>query len=146
MWMLDSEGGFNHFSSPPQMAGLLLDPSQISHAYTPDFSKIPASGFAFRILFKHSHDGRGFSYARRLSALRKVWGKDFVIIAIGHILPDQAALCFRSGFDQILVEDALVARHGLQAWREALLRVVPAQYFVQGEDQQEIWRQRRQSA
>jgi uncharacterized protein (DUF934 family) len=114
MWLLEAKGGFSRhddFDGGTEIPGA-------GPAVVPD---TPVA----TIRFGGQADGRGFSTANRLRAL----GYAGRLVAAGPLIPDQARHAVQSGFDAILVEDALVARHGEEAWRTALERALPEIYL-----------------
>ena len=114
MWLLEASGGFARHEAvdlgtevPGQGSGV-----------------VPETAVA-TVRFAAQADGRGFSTANRLRAL----GYAGRLVAAGPLIPDQARHAVQSGFDAILVEDALVARHGEETWRTALERALPELYM-----------------
>ncbi|WP_341861095.1 DUF934 domain-containing protein [Gymnodinialimonas sp. 57CJ19] len=65
-----------------------------------------------RVGFPSSHDGRGFTLAKRLRAM----GYTGRLRADGHVLADQYAMARRSGFDEVAIDDALAARQPQDQW------------------------------
>ena len=90
--------------------------------------------------FPSSHDGRGFSFARRV---RRERGEGVRIIATGNLLPDQARMAFQCGFSEIHLTDALVERRGEVAWRTATTTAPDALYTKSGKAPS-IWDARHQ--
>ena len=84
-------------------------------------------------------DGGGFSEA---TLARRV-EPDAHIVAKGALIPDQARLVFQSGVDEILLDDAQLARYGETSWRQALSRSVTSLYAARGvsrlEEKEPIW-------
>jgi len=64
------------------------------------------------IEFPSSHDGRGFSLARRLRRL----GYDGELRARGQVIADQFAHALACGFDAVEIDDALAARQPEEQW------------------------------
>ncbi len=89
-------------------------------------------------------DGRGLSIARYLRVNSRYEG---ILRATGNVIPDQLQALFQLGFDEVLVGDVNLAKHGEQDWREAndwFIKnqpLLPA-YHESGGDQQSIWRAR----
>lgn len=65
-----------------------------------------------RIGFPNFADGRGFSLGRRLRDL----GFRGRLRAAGWLLPDQKGHASACGFNEIEIDDALLGRHGVEAW------------------------------
>ncbi|EPX82700.1 Uncharacterized protein putative in bacteria [Rubellimicrobium thermophilum DSM 16684] len=65
-----------------------------------------------RIRFPVFADGRGFSHARDLRRC----GYAGRLRAAGHVLADQYAMCRRSGFDEVEIDEALAARQPQDQW------------------------------
>jgi uncharacterized protein (DUF934 family) len=86
-------------------------------ALVPAFGRIALMAVAFPAF----SDGRGFSLAQRLRGL----GYTGWLRARGHLLPDQYAYARACGFDEIEIDDALLARQGTEPWRRAAARVAP---------------------
>lgn len=59
-----------------------------------------ASGATIAIRFLKFSDGRGFTQARRL---RTEFEFDGALVAVGHIIPDQADYLRRCGFSHVLI-------------------------------------------
>jgi uncharacterized protein (DUF934 family) len=79
-----------------------------------------ASGVAaVRIEFPSFADGRGFSLAAQLRRA----GFDGLLRARGHLISDQYPMAVRSGFDEVEISNALLARQPVELWAEALRRV-----------------------
>lgn len=114
MWLLESDGMFARHETIDR--GTEIDPA------TP--AALPQT-LAATVSFAGQADGRGFSAANRLRAM----GFTGRLVAAGPLIPDQARHAFQSGFDAILVDDARVARHGEQAWANALRPAVPELYM-----------------
>ena len=66
-----------------------------------------------RIPFPSSHDGRGFSLARRLRNL----GYRGRLQAAGHVISDQFHHALACGFDEVAISDELAARQPESHWR-----------------------------
>ncbi|MEZ5824108.1 MAG: DUF934 domain-containing protein [Geminicoccaceae bacterium] len=66
-----------------------------------------------RIPFPSSHDGRGFSLARRLRHL----GYCGRLQAAGHVISDQFRYALACGFDEVAISDELAARQPEAHWR-----------------------------
>ena len=90
--------------------------------------------------FPSSHDGRGFSFARRI---RRERGPGVRIIATGNLIPDQARMAFQCGFSEIHLTDSLVERHGEGAWRRAV-EVAPDALYTKSGKALSIWDARHQ--
>lgn len=84
-------------------------------------------------------DGCGFSEA----TLARRAEPDAHIVAKGELIPDQARMAFQSGVDEILLDDAQLARYGEASWRQALSSSVTSLYAARGvsrlEEQTSIW-------
>jgi uncharacterized protein (DUF934 family) len=65
-----------------------------------------------RVRFPAFADGRGFSHARDL----RRYGFFGRLRAAGHVLADQYAMCRRSGFDEVEIDEALAARQPEDQW------------------------------
>lgn len=81
------------------------DPEQV----LPEFDRIDL----IRIPFPSSHDGRGFSLARRLRNL----GYRGRLRAEGHVISDQLRYALECGFDEIEISDDLARRQPESHWR-----------------------------
>ena len=114
MWLLESTGAFAHHETVDAGAELLAS-EPVALPDTP----------VATVRFGAQTDGRGFSAAARLRGL----GYAGRLVAAGPLIPDQAREAFQCGFDAILVEDALVARHGEESWRNALKNALPEIYL-----------------
>lgn len=119
MWIFHASGTLERIEDVP--VTITLDPEAADNDAVPAGTNQPVA-----INFKSFADGRGFSLARRL---RKKHGAGLTLIAIGHVLPDQARHAFQSGFDQILISDNEFARYGRQAWDAALQNAVGTLYL-----------------
>ena len=139
MWILSEKGA--QFTQAQNAA---LAQTKRVDAGEPDLSLAP--GHVIEINFPSSADGRGFSLARRL---RRIHGAEAHLVATGHLLPDQARMGLQCGFDEIWLEDDLVARHGQAAWREAIQNAVTDLYVTNTADRlagSAGWDQRHQDA
>lgn len=119
MWIFHASGTLERIDEAP--ATITLDPEAADNDTVPAGTNLPVA-----ITFKSFADGRGFSLARRL---RQAHGADITLVAIGHVLPDQARHAFQSGFDQILISDNEMDRYGRQAWDAALQNAVGTLYL-----------------
>lgn len=119
MWIFHASGTLERIDEAP--ATITLDPEAADNDTVPAGTNQPVA-----ITFKSFADGRGFSLARRL---RETHRAGLTLIAIGHVLPDQARHAFQSGFDQILISDNDFARYGRQAWDAALQNAVGTLYL-----------------
>lgn len=119
MWIFHASGTLERIDEAPAM--ITLDPEAADNDAVPAGTNQPVA-----ITFKSFADGRGFSLARRL---REAHGSGLTLIAIGHVLPDQARHAFQSGFDQILISDNEMERYGRQAWDAALQNAVGTLYL-----------------
>lgn len=132
MWILHASGTLERIEDVP--ATITLDPEAADNDTVPAGTNQPVA-----ISFKSFADGRGFSLARRL---RETHGAGLILIATGHVLPDQARHAFQSGFDQILISDNDFARYGRQAWDAALQNAVGTLYLGEASGDG-IWARRR---
>ena len=114
MWLLEAKGAFAR-------ADTIETGSEISGDAPP--AALP-NARVITVRFGGTADGRGFSTAERLRAM----GYTGRLIAAGPLIPDQARHAFQCGFDAIMIEDAALARHGENAWRDALARAPGALY------------------
>lgn len=73
----------------------------------PDNLDMPESGKAIAISFTKFSDGRGFTQARRL---RSEFGYEGPLIAVGHIIPDQADFLRRCGFSHAEIDQDKLAQ------------------------------------
>ncbi|MDX2259823.1 MAG: phosphoadenylyl-sulfate reductase [Hyphomicrobiaceae bacterium] len=71
------------------------------------------TGAAIGLRFGKFNDGRGFTQARLLRTAHGYTGR---LLAVGHLVPDQALHLFRAGFDAVEIHEA--RRHG--EWQDAL--------------------------
>jgi len=67
----------------------------------PDIGSRPEAEDALAISFPKFSDGRGFTQARRL---RSQMGYLGALVAIGHVIPDQADFLRRCGFTHVEIE------------------------------------------
>ena len=66
-----------------------------------------------RVNFPAFSDGRAFTVARRL----RMMGYQGQLLAIGHVIADQYAMCRRVGFDGVEISDDLAARQPEEQWK-----------------------------
>lgn len=78
------------------------------------------------VSFRSSHDGRGFSFAKRLRQA----GFTGKIVAQGGLIPDQARHAFQSGFDAIWLTKEQIDHHTKEAWQDALSKSVSVPYHL----------------
>ena len=137
MWVLKDQGqAFDHLADAAGAGGLRVDggePCLDEQAFSNDSNCVTLN-------FPSSHDGRGFSFAKRV---RRERGEAVRIIATGNLIPDQARMAFQCGFSEIHLEDTLVARHGETAWREAT-KVAPDALYTKSGKSPSIWDARHQ--
>lgn len=138
MWVLKDQGQhFEHRADRDEAAGGLRvdagEPCLDEQSFSND-------GACVTLNFPSSHDGRGFSFARRV---RRERGEGFRIIATGNLIPDQARMAFQCGFSEIHLSDALVERHGEGAWRQATT-VAPDALYTKSGKSASIWDARHQ--
>lgn len=140
MWTLEEDGTLAHHPVDHDTgpAPVSIDPDE---ADATAFDRALAAT-EVTILFKAFSDGRGFSLARRL---RDRAGPRLRLVAVGHILPDQARHAFQSGFDALRIDDALIAHHGAEAWRSAMRDAVGPIYTITG-SASGIWARRHATA
>ena len=74
---------------------------------------------AYRIAFPTSHDGRGFSIARRL----RERGYEGHLRASGNVLADQFPFAMSCGFNDVEVPDAQAERMPQAQWVDAASRI-----------------------
>ena len=137
MWVLKDQGAsFEHLDDAVGAGGLRVDagePCLDEQAFSNDSNCVTLN-------FPSSHDGRGFSFARRV---RRERGDGVRIIATGNLIPDQARMAFQCGFSEIHPEDDLVSRHGEGAWRKAT-EVAPDALYTKSGKAPSIWDARHQ--
>ena len=112
MWLLKKDGSWLAVKETEIAALDRITPESFDN----DLYHIAGNGGPIIIGFSGPHDGRGFSFAKRL----KAYAPDLRLIAGGKLSPDHARLCFQSGFDEILLTDDLVVRQSASAWQSAL--------------------------
>lgn len=66
-----------------------------------------------RVAFPAFSDGRAFTIARRL----RMMGYKGQLIAMGHVIADQYAMCRRVGFDGVEIPDEIAARQPESQWQ-----------------------------
>jgi rhodanese-related sulfurtransferase/uncharacterized protein (DUF934 family) len=127
MWVLKEQGArFEHRAdSSDSAAGLTVDAGEPCL----DEQSFANEGNCVTLNFPSSHDGRGFSFAKRV---RRERGEGVRIIATGNLIPDQARMAFQCGFSEIHLSDELVSRHGETAWRAATMVAPDALYTKSG--------------
>ncbi len=136
MWVLKEYGtAFDHHEGPVVEAGMRVDGGEPG-LQEQSFGACTEDCLTFN--FPSTHDGRGFSYARRA---RRERGEGFRIIATGTLVPDQARMAFQCGFSEIHLSDELVSRHGEEAWRSAT-DVAPNQLYTKSGKAPSIWDER----
>lgn len=138
MWVLKEQGTrFEHLAdSSEAAAGLRVDAGEPCL----DEQAFANEGNCVTLNFPSSHDGRGFSFARRV---RRERGESVRIIATGNLIPDQARMAFQCGFSEIHLSDDLVSRHGEDAWRAAT-KVAPDALYTKSGKAPSIWDARHQ--
>ena len=120
MWVLRDQGRvFEHVDPAALTTAKRVDAGE------PDLSELSAEK-VLELNFPSFADGRGFSLARRL---RRQHGSTARIVATGHLIPDQARMAFQSGFDEIWLDDELVARHGQPSWRASVQEAARGLYI-----------------
>ena len=101
MWVLKEQGSaFEHRADTGEAGGLRVDGGEPCL----DEQAFANEGNCVTLNFPSSHDGRGFSYARRV---RRERGEGVRIIATGNLIPDQARMAFQCGFSEIHLSDDL---------------------------------------
>lgn len=78
-----------------------------------DPDTLPLKSHMIRVAFPSTGDGRGFTIARVLR-LRGYQGR---LRAYGRIISDQYAMARRAGFDEVEIEDDIVARQPEGEWQ-----------------------------
>ena len=138
MWVLKEQGArFEHRAdSSDSAAGLTVDAGEPCL----DEQSFANEGNCVTLNFPSSHDGRGFSFAKRV---RRERGEGVRIIATGNLIPDQARMAFQCGFSEIHLSDELVSRHGETAWRAATM-VAPDALYTKSGKAPSIWDARHQ--
>ncbi len=138
MWVLKEQGArFEHRAdSSDSAAGLTVDAGEPCL----DEQSFANEGNCVTLNFPSSHDGRGFSFAKRV---RRERGEGVRIIATGNLIPDQARMAFQCGFSEIHLSDELVSRHGETAWRAATT-VAPDALYTKSGKAPSIWDARHQ--
>lgn len=95
------------------------------------------------IRFPAFNDGRGFSLARYLRLNKNYRG---VLRATGGLLPDQLSSIFQLGFDEVLIDDQVLGKHGKEDWLNAQVQSAAANYLEMGADKsRSIWQRRTQN-
>ena len=84
-----------------------------------DPNTLSLDAVAYRIAFPTSHDGRGFSIARRL----RERGYEGHLRASGNVLADQFPFAINCGFDDVEVPDAQAERMPQAQWVDAASRI-----------------------
>lgn len=118
MWLLKSDGTLAETEEPAGAVEIAADAGLV------EVPKVPS----LVVRFGGTADGRGFSVARQLRA-RGFRGR---LTAAGPLIPDQARHAFQSGFDAIAIEAERLARHGAEAWQNAIAHSVRELYLADG--------------
>ena len=66
-----------------------------------------------RVAFPAFNDGRAFTIARRL----RMMGYQGQLLAFGHVIADQYAMCRRVGFDGVEISEEIAERQPEDQWR-----------------------------
>ena len=98
--------------------------STFNAAMPPDLavSCLAHDGHPVGIWFDVFSDGRGFTLARRL---RESACHDGLLVAFGHLIPDQADYLRRCGFTHVCI-----AAQSADQWRRSLILAPPAMQHV----------------
>jgi uncharacterized protein (DUF934 family) len=136
MWLLKKDGSWLPIDSSELITANRVTPE----SFDGDLEHIAQTGQSVIISFSGPHDGRGFSFAKRL----KQFAPELKLIASGGLTPDHARLCFQTGFDEILLSEELVVRQSASAWQTAVEMSVDKTY-VEGKVHSNIpsiWQER----